>query len=99
MQGAGIASIICLLDEDQLPLSRRSLTGGLLAHYREHGFALVHIPTTDGQGEPFTTEQLERAWEAYQRLPKPVLVHCSAGHDRTGRVITHILNRLSSDED
>jgi protein tyrosine phosphatase (PTP) superfamily phosphohydrolase (DUF442 family) len=98
MEEAGIASIICLLDEDQLPLYRRSLSQGLLHHYRQRGFALEHIPTADGQADPFTDEQLEHAWQAYQRLPKPVLVHCSAGHDRTGRVVSHILHRLSRDE-
>jgi protein-tyrosine phosphatase len=99
MLDAGIASIICLLDEDQLPLYRRSLPGGLLDHYRRQGFQLAHIPTADGQGEPFTAEQLDRAWEAYQRLPKPVLVHCSAGHDRTGRVVRHVLERLQELEE
>ena len=97
VQAAGIASIICLLADDQLPLYDRSLPGGLLRHYEDAGFAVAHIPTADGQQEPFTPEQLDAAWDAYQRLPKPVLVHCSAGHDRTGRVVRYILQRLGND--
>ncbi len=96
VQAAGIASIICLLADDQLPLYERALPGGLLHHYTKSGFQVAHIPTADGQQEPFTAEQLDAAWEAYQRLPKPVLVHCSAGYDRTGRVVDHLLRRLRS---
>ncbi|MGD9892385.1 MAG: hypothetical protein AB7R89_26480 [Dehalococcoidia bacterium] len=91
MRAAGIASIICLLAGDQLPLYDRTLPGGLVQHYVNSGFAVAHIPTADGQAEPFTLEQLDRAWGAFCRLPKPVLVHCSAGFDRTGRVVQHIL--------
>ena len=98
MQSAGIASIICLLDGDQLPLYDRALPDGLLDHYGRAGFAVAHVPTADGQAEPFTWAQLDEAWQAYQHLPKPVVVHCSAGHDRTGRVVEHILGRLSSAE-
>ena len=96
MQGAGIASIVCLLADDQLPLYDRALPDGLLDHYAAAGFTVAHIPTADGQQEPFTPEQVEAAWAAYRSLPKPVLVHCSAGHDRTGRVVRHILNRLDA---
>ena len=94
MREAGIASIICLLADDQLPLYERSLPDGLLSYYAILGFEVAHVPTPDGLREPFTPEQLEAAWEAYQRLPKPVLVHCSAGFDRTGRVVRHIEGRL-----
>jgi hypothetical protein len=96
MREADIASIICLLARDQLPLYDRALPDGLVQHYVDCGFAVAHIPTTDGQQAPFTTEQLDSAWIAYRRLPKPVLVHCSAGFDRTGRVVEHILRRLGS---
>ena len=95
-RAAGVASIICLLDRDQLPLYERGLPDGLIAYYREHGFQVAHIPTPDGMQHPFTPEQLEAAWEAYQALPRPVLVHCSAGHDRTGRVIDYLLRRLGA---
>ena len=90
----GIASILCLLDEDQLPLYRKALPQGLLAYYREAGFHVAHLPTHDGLSEPYTPEEYERAWEYFRALPKPVLVHCSAGHDRTGRVVRYILAKL-----
>ena len=94
----GIASIICLIGADQLWLYRRSVPEGLIERYRSAGFEVCHIPTVDQQTHPFTEEQYEHAWESFQRLPKPVLVHCSAGMDRTGRVVRHILERLDGAE-
>jgi Tyrosine phosphatase family len=90
----GIASIICLLAGDQLPLYERALPDGLLRHYAACGFTVAHVPTPDGLQHPFTPGQLEEAWQAYRRLPKPVLVHCSAGYDRTGRIVEHLLRRM-----
>ena len=95
-RGAGIVSIICLLGGDQLPLYTRALPQGLLAFYAESGFDVANIATPDGLAEPFTPQQYEDAWLAFQRLPKPVLVHCSAGHDRTGRIVDYLLARLEN---
>ncbi len=94
---AGVRSVICLLGDDQLPLYAGALPEGLLGRYRAAGFEVAHIGVRDGLTEPYTAAQLEEAWASFQRLPKPVLVHCSAGHDRTGRVVRHILGRLEAE--
>jgi protein tyrosine/serine phosphatase len=66
--------------------------------YRSAGFEVFHIPTLDQQTHPFTDDDYEQAWQAFQALPKPVLVHCSAGMDRTGRIVQHILSQLASED-
>jgi hypothetical protein len=91
----GVESILCLLGPDQLPLYR-ALPEGLLAYYREAGFRVGHLPALDGLARPYDPADFERAWAFYQQLPGPLLVHCSAGMDRTGRVIRHIVSRLEA---
>jgi len=94
VKASGMKSVICLLGDDQLGLYD-SLPGGLVGYYRGAGFDVAHIPVRDHQKPPVTDGDLEKIWEAYQALPKPVLVHCSAGVDRTGRAIDHIRERLA----
>jgi hypothetical protein len=90
----GVRSIICILDADQLPLYHFALPDGLIEHYRGSGFDVVHITARDGREVPLNEDQKEQIWAAFQTLPKPVLVHCSAGHDRTGIAVQHILAQL-----
>ena len=95
----GIASVICLIGGDQLWLYRKAVPEGLITRYESAGLAVFHLPVEDQQTNPFTEDQYEAAWVAFQDLPKPVLVHCSAGMDRTGRIVNYLRDRLAMDGD
>lgn len=91
---AGIKSIICLLAPEHLMLytdlgPNRNLTD----YYRDQGFDVTHFPVLDHQQPPLSETELRQVVVEYDRLSKPVLVHCSAGIDRTGMVVNYLLQR------
>jgi protein-tyrosine phosphatase len=89
----GVASIICLLADDQLALYS-CLPGTLVEYYRTCGFSVAHLPVPDHQEPPLSVAEQLRVWAAYRELPGPVLVHCSAGIGRTGQAVEFILREL-----
>ncbi len=98
VSGLGTLSVICLMDDQQI--SRYDGIGGngegLLDYYRTLGLEVKHIPAEDYKTPPLSDTELNAVWEAFQRLPKPTLVHCSAGRDRSGAAVNHILSQLES---
>ena len=96
VKAMGIRSIICLLEQDQL--DRYYVRGGLnlhldglLGYYRERGFDVSNFPMTDYQ-QP-ARALMDRVLQVFDRLPKPVLIQCSAAIDRTTPVAAFIAAR------
>ena len=91
-KAVGIRSIICLLDNEKLQVEYLSRGIDLLEAYRIAGFELYHCPVDDYQEPPVPRGDLDKIIGIYRSLPEPVLVHCSAGVDRTQSVINSILD-------
>ena len=103
VKSLGIRSIISLLEdhkhhkyyiEGELNLHPE----GLYGYYRSKGFECCVIPIVDSPrsvksncGKALVAEVLA----ACDRMPKPVLLHCSAGIDRTSPVAAHIVSKRS----
>jgi len=93
VRAIGIESIICLCTEDQIRLYPGAT---LIEFYEVAGFRVRHIPVEKGRRPPLNHHQLSAVLDAWRDLPKPVLVHCGSGVDRTDAAIEHILNHRQS---
>ena len=94
--GMKIKSILCLLSQEQLDEFYGANEIKLLDLYRNHGFIVSHVSVPDYQMPPLSSTDLAQIEKALSELPKPWLIHCSAGIDRTGAAVEFIQNQVLS---
>ncbi len=83
---SGFKSIVCLLSERELALYSH-MAGGLLAQYERKGVESVSIPIPIDRSPVLTAGDRAQIMDAFLRLPKPLLIHCSAGVVRSGAAL------------
>lgn len=89
-----VRTIICFLTDQELGAYYGAHKIQLLQQYQRVGFNVVRIPAEDHVYPPLKAVALAQLVEAVQQTPAPWLLHCSAGIDRTGMAIDHVIDRL-----
>ena len=92
----GVRSIVCLLTQAELKKYYGREGVDLLQRYAEAGFVVAHVPVGDEKTPPMSPRDLQRLAKAAKNLPPPILVHCSAGVDRTGCAVELLKTILPS---
>ncbi len=101
VKNEGIESIICFVSEKELDHYSQLLPEGmtLIDYYKSVGFQVYHVPWSDPAHSGYANfkaeveEKRPVLLEAYDQLPKPVLVHCSAAIDRSPPVVAYVVLR------
>jgi hypothetical protein len=105
---AGIESIICLMGPAEFGhyttvCSELGATD-LINLYERHGLKVRPIPWNDPAypvkegGQPYEDKLLEvreESLQAFDELPKPVLLHCSSGIQRSSPVLAFVYSKRS----
>jgi len=100
-------SVLCLMSPEEVNLYRQIEFDGmdLLEYYEHAGLRVSNIPWKDPHHvrsdraalQKKTEEVSKIALENYHELPKPVLLHCSAGIDRSAPVAGYIWEAVGKD--
>jgi hypothetical protein len=90
----GVRSIICLLSEPEMEWWYSHLPGGLLRAYEAARIEAVSIPVPLDIPGILAPKHLRDLEEAFARLPRPTLIHCSAGQVRSGAALRHLVARM-----
>lgn len=88
----GIKSIICLLSDNEIRMYYKNIDSDLIRFYKTKGFEVFHQSIEDYLNPPVSNDELIKIESEYKRMTQPVMVHCGAGQDRTGRVVEYIMN-------
>lgn len=97
----GFRGLICLMHPKEVAHYAGLALGAddILALYQQQGLIVRHLPWDDPAHRPanerasFGDELLRirgAALECFDRLPKPILLHCSAGIDRSSPVCAYL---------
>ena len=87
---AGIKSLIVMLSDDEAFEYYPDLGQLLLEYYADAGFYVRLVPHENFGGRVTLPILRARAREAFKTLPKPVLIHCDEGSERTQLAIRAI---------
>jgi hypothetical protein len=103
VKNEGIVSMVCFVSDKELlhysPLLPKGVN--LIDYYRSVGFQVCHMPWSDPAHSGYDSFHMEVEkkrpilLDAYDQLPKPVLVHCSAAIDRSPPVVAYVVLKRS----
>lgn len=86
----GIRSLIVLLSDNEVFEYYPDLGLFLTEYYVDAGFHVRAVPQEDFRGRVALPILRARVREAFETLPKPVLIHCDEGSERTQLAIRAI---------